>query len=181
MFIIVAFILAVLVNATISTTCDAIRQMGGNTACLLSNHTLDLCPDRVHLTGIGSKGAITGNRLGFDGEVSCRFRELAGEVFLNRLLSLLAAIIVIIAASGLARTTPGTAFAGVLGGLLRLLLGLLLFIAQSVEAALHHGPKIHKDPIGSLTAGSGIVIIDRLIDPGDILIQLVDELAGVTG
>ena len=181
MLIIVAFILVVLVNATISTTCDAIRQMGGNTACLLSNHTLNLCPNRIHLAGIGGKGAITGNRLGFDGKVSCRFRELAGEVFLNRLLSLLAAIIFIIAAAGLARTTPGTAFAGVLGGLLRLLLGLLLFIAQSVEAALHHGPKIHKDPIGSLTAGSGIVIIDRLIDPGDILIQLVDELTGVTG
>ena len=136
MLIIVAFILAVLVNATISTTCDAIRQMGGNTACLLSNHTLDLCPNRIHLAGIGGKGAIAGNRLGFDGEVSCRFRELAGEVFLNRLLSLLAAIIVIIAASGLARTTPGTAFAGLLGGLLRLLLGLLLFIAQSVVISL---------------------------------------------
>ena len=39
----------------------------------------------------------------------------------------------------------------------------------------------HADAQGSLTAGSGIVIIDRLIDPGDILIQLVDELTGVTG
>ena len=106
MLIIVAFILAVLVNATISTTCDAIRQMGGNAACLLRNHTLDLCPDRIHLAGIGGKGAITGNRLGFDGEVSCCFRELTGEVFLNCLLSLLAAIIVIIATAGLTRTTP---------------------------------------------------------------------------
>ena len=106
MLVIFAFILAVLVNATISTTCDVIRQVGSNTACLLRNHTLGLCPDRIHLAGIGGKGAITGNRLGFDGEISCRFRELAGEVFLNCLLPLLAAIIVIIATAGLTRTTP---------------------------------------------------------------------------
>ena len=58
---------------------------------------------------------------------------------------------------------------------------LFLLISQSVKAALHHWPEIYQDLAHGLTAGSGIVIVDTLIDQRNVLVEFVNELTGVAG
>ena len=64
---------------------------------------------------------------------------------------------------------------------MRLLLCRLLLIAKRVKAALHHRPEIDQDRIDRLTAGSGVIVVDRLIDQRDVLVELINILAGIAG
>ena len=182
--VVIAVILAVLIHTATAAACDTIRQMGSNAVTLFRNHTLGLCPDGIHLPRIGREGAIARDRCRLHREVRRRLRELAGEVFLNRLLALLQSIIVfIIPATRLARgrNASGTTTATDSFLLLSLLLRLFLLISQSVKAALHHWPEIYQDLAHGLTAGSGIVVVDTLIDQRNVLVEFVNELTGVAG
>ena len=165
-----------MIAATISVTRDAACQVRCNAARFLSNHLLGLCPDGVHLSGVRREGTAAGDRPGFEREVGRRLRELAGEILFDCLLSLLPAMIFIVTI-GLTRV----GIAAAICGLLCLLLCLLLLIPQSVKAALHQGPEIHKDPVDGLTARTCVIIVDGFVDPGNVLVQLINELAGITG
>ena len=182
--VVIAVILAVLIHTATAAACDTIRQMGSNAVTLFRNHTLDLCPDGIHLPRIGREGAIARDGCRLHREVRRRLRELAGEVFLNRLLALLRSIIVfIIPAARLARGRNASGTTTATDSLLlpSLLLRLFLLISQSVKAALHHWPEIDQDLAHGLTAGSGIVVVDTLIDQRNVLVEFVNELTGVAG
>ena len=144
MLVVIAVILAVLIHTANAAACDTIRQMGSNAVTLFRNHTLGLCPMAFICPGSGVKEPLLGTGVVFIVKFGAAFRELAGEVFLNRLLALLQSIIVfIIPATRLARgrNASGTTTATDSFLLLSLLLRLFLLISQSVKAALHHGQR----------------------------------------
>ena len=94
--IVIAFILAVLINTAGTSTGDVVRNMCCDPLRFLSDHTLNLSADCTHLAGVRRECAVAGNCRGLDGEVRCRLRQLTGKILFHSLLTLLCSIIFLI-------------------------------------------------------------------------------------